>query len=570
MQIRKSRRSFRGEIRSLVSLLICLFLAAQIGNAQSRRFTNGNRLSLQPNIPVRVENPGGNIMVNFTQRADLELIVKRHNPSGPVVSSDEYQIEQNTGQLRIVANPIKESGGVDMRLSLPEGTALRLFSSTGDIEINGSAGNLLAKSESGNIRLGLPERMNADVALSTFNGAVRSTRSLKTNSESDSRAIHGQLGEGGILLSAYTRSGQILLMSAGDQSPAFAQSTEETDKEELIVNDPIKNDKRVSDYPRIPPRRDPRNVERTTGRTSIDKGTEVNDENVLKIESQLVTLNASVSTLNGKPVLDLQKEDFNLFEDRVKQEIVHFQSVKTPFNLVLLIDLSGSVRDKIKLIKKAANRFVQAIRPEDKVGIITFSNSARIVSQLTNDRELLRHRIDDIRKPDGGTSFYDALYDTLNYMLRTVRGQRNAVVIMSDGVDNALPGVPGEGSEVSFDEVFERVQESDITIFPIYLDTEKEAIDNFGMRMAEAYDTARQQLGDLAEQTGGAMFSVNRLEDLEGRYEQVAAELRTIYSLGYYPANNSKDGSFHRIQVQVNRSDARVRTRRGYFSKKKG
>jgi VWFA-related protein len=292
------------------------------------------------------------------------------------------------------------------------------------------------------------------------------------------------------------------------------------------------------------------------------------DENVLRIESQLVLLNAIVSNSSGQPILDLQKEDFQVYEDKIQQEVSHFQTVKSPFNLVLLIDLSGSVRDKIRLIQRAALHFVQSIRPEDRVGIVIFSGITRVVSPLTNDREELRRRIETIDRPEGGTNFYDALKETLDLIENSVNGERNAIVIMSDGVDNALPNVPGTGSLITFDELNERVQESETVIFPIYLDTESEASDQFGSMMTMAYAIARKQLQELSDATGGTMLYAKRVEDLEGHYDEVAAALRTIYSLGYYPSNSANDGSYRRIHVEVKRDGAKVKSRRGYYAKK--
>jgi VWFA-related protein len=521
---------------------------------------------LQPNSTVRVENPGGDIFITMSKRQDLELIVDRHSGSGQAVRTDEYQVEQLSGLVKITARPAHSDAGIDIRILLPEGTALRLFSNSGDIEINGAAASVMATTERGNIRLSLPERTDADISLSTIFGTVRSNREIKFTSESDSRSIIGQLGAGGAVLSAHTKSGQIILSTISEGTIATTQPNAGPGVENREAASLPAEERDDFNKPRGLSGRKTENARRTS---SSGGSADAEDENVLKIESQLVTINASVSTAAGRPILDLQKEDFTIYDDRVQQEIMHFQSVKTPFNLVLLLDLSGSVRDKIKLIKRAAWKFVQATRPEDKVAVITFTNRARLVSQLTNDRELLHNRIDSIQKPDGGTSFYDALGETLTMLQRNVKGQRNAIVILSDGVDNAIPGVPGEGSEISYEDLYDRIQESDVILFPIYVDTEEEAVDNFGMRAAQAYDIARRRLLEFSEATGGAMFSVDRLEDLDGRYDQVAAELRTIYSLGYYPAAAGNDGSFHRIQVQVSRNDAKVRSRRGYYTKKR-
>jgi len=135
-------------------------------------------------------------------------------------------------------------------------------------------------------------------------------------------------------------------------------------------------------------------------------------------------------------------------------------------------------------------------------------------------------------------------------------------------VDNALPGVPGRGSLIGFNELLAKIQESDTIVFPIYINTEEEVINETGLDVSEAYYLSREQLKTLSDATGGSIFYANRLEDLSGCYEKVAAELRTIYSLGYYPTNSAHDGGFRKIRLKVKKDNVKVKTRRGYYAKK--
>jgi VWFA-related protein len=157
---------------------------------------------------------------------------------------------------------------------------------------------------------------------------------------------------------------------------------------------------------------------------------------------------------------------------------------------------------------------------------------------------------------------------SLLWLLQQAQSERNSIVIMTDGVDNALPGVPGRGSLIGFNELLAKIQESDTIVFPIYINTEEEVIDETGLDVSEAYYLSREQLKTLSEATGGSIFYANRLEDLSGCYEKVAAELRTIYSLGYYPTNSSHDGGFRKIRLKVKKDNVKVKTRRGYYAKK--
>src|SRR5688500_4989362 len=198
----------------------------------------------------------------------------------------------------------------------------------------------------------------------------------------------------------------------------------------------------------------------------------------IRVDSGLVDLRVSVVRLNPEnPVSALQQKDFLVFEDGKPQEIVFFAGEDSPFDLVLLLDLSGSSKDKIKLIRSSAKRFVDSTRPMDRVAIVTFTDIPEIVSPLTWDRGLLKDAIEDIQKPLGGTNFWDSLLYAMATVLSPQKAsRRSAIVVMTDGVDNALPDVFGEGSRTTFAEVLDRISRSDTIIFPIYLDTEAELV----------------------------------------------------------------------------------------------
>ena len=191
-----------------------------------------------------------------------------------------------------------------------------------------------------------------------------------------------------------------------------------------------------------------------------------------------------------------------------------------------------------------------------------------MISPLTSDRGLLNKAINDIEKPIGGTNFWDSM----RYVLETVLPaqsafRRSAIVVMTDGVDNALPDVFGEGSRTSFDELLDKVGRSDTIVFPIYLDTEKEEVKRHRIPKS-AYSVARSQLEHLAGSSGSRVYRANELKDLENVYEQVIGDLGTIYSIGYKPGNKLRDGKWRSVAVQlVNRPDLITRTKRGYYAK---
>lgn len=289
----------------------------------------------------------------------------------------------------------------------------------------------------------------------------------------------------------------------------------------------------------------------------------------VRIDTDLVNLNVSVVNRKASSVTGhLEQKDFAVFENGAPQEVSFFASGETPFDLVLLLDLSGSTSDKIGLIRKSSKRFVDAARPADRIAIFSFSADIQAVSKLTNDHNALKKSIDDIEKPSGGTNFWDALRFVLEHVVGQSRAEnrRSAVVVMTDGVDNALPGVFGDGSATSFEDLLKIVQRSDTIVLPIYLDTEKEQ-DKHGM-LKEAYALARQQLAMLAAESGNAVYQARKVKDLEGVYQQVIRDLSTVYSIGYRPGNHARDGSWRAVTVQlVGHPELAVRAKRGYYGK---
>lgn len=288
----------------------------------------------------------------------------------------------------------------------------------------------------------------------------------------------------------------------------------------------------------------------------------------IRVDSDLVDLKVSVVRLNPDSLpVALKQEDFRVFEDGKPQEIAFFAGEDAPFDLVLLLDLSGSTADKLNLIKRSAKRFVETVRPLDRVAIVTFTNVPLIESPLTWDRRLLRESIDRIEKPQGGTNFWDSLRYVLESVLRSRQSsRRNAIVVMTDGVDNALPDVFGEGSQTSFEELIEIVGQSDTLVFPIYLDTEAEEVRRH-RNPRSAYEIARTQLAELADSCGTRLYRADKLKDLEKVYEQVVKDLGMVYSIGYRPTNTLRDGKWRSVVVQLTGGqNLTARTKRGYHA----
>jgi Ca-activated chloride channel family protein len=289
----------------------------------------------------------------------------------------------------------------------------------------------------------------------------------------------------------------------------------------------------------------------------------------IRVDSDLVDLKVSVISLKASvPPVQLEQKDFLVLEDGTPQDISFFAAADSPFDLILLLDLSGSIADKMKLVRRSAKRFVEATRPTDRVAIVTFTDLPEVISGYTQDREHLKKTIDRMEKPLGGTKFWDSLRYVIEKLVSLGQeSRRTAVVVMTDGVDNALPDIFGDGSSTTFSELIRIVRDSDAIVLPIYLDTEKEEVKRH-RSPSQAYAMAREQLAQLAEACGTTMYRAAKVEDLESVYQRVMKDLGTVYSIGYRPSNRIRDGKWRSVVVQLNEhTDLVARSKRGYFAK---
>jgi VWFA-related protein len=289
----------------------------------------------------------------------------------------------------------------------------------------------------------------------------------------------------------------------------------------------------------------------------------------IRIDSDLVDLKVSVLGFPpNNPPPSLAPRDFLVLEDGVPQEITFFAAADTPFDLILLLDLSGSNSKNLKMIRNSAKRFVDAARDVDRIALVTFTDRPALYSTFSLDRKKLKRTIDEMDDAVGGTNFWDSMDWVLHDLVTQGSGlRRSAIVVMTDGVDNALPGVAGPGSRLPFEELLERIRNSESIVFPIYLDTEEENVKKFHTPR-EAYAEARDQLAQIANVCGTPMYKAARLSDLDAVYAQVVRDLSTVYSIGYSPTNRSLDGKWRSLEVLLmKRADLFARTKRGYYAK---
>ena len=367
------------------------------------------------------------------------------------------------------------------------------------------------------------------------------------------------------------------------------------------------------------PTQRPRRVTGTEQTTEAKKNSdEVDEGDVVRVDTQLVSVPAVVTDSSGRPLSGLRPENFRIIEDGQPQTIANFGTAETPFEIALLLDTSGSTRDDVALIRSAANSFIEALRPGDRVGVVAF-NTARTVAEpiaavevltpLTDDREQLRAAIENVGASQG-TPYYDALERVADSIFREqprdeVRGRR-AVVALTDGVDStsnsdfatakvklSRGGVACYFIQVNTEDFVEdrlmkdcrddgqlslsqrQLQRYRQLFFP---KAKAETFNSFCQmgpfeRMSisrDLYNLARREMNELARVSGGRSFEAATLADARTAFARVAADIGTLYSLGYYPTNKARDGKFRAIKLEVRgvKDKAQIRARDGYYAPK--
>lgn len=351
--------------------------------------------------------------------------------------------------------------------------------------------------------------------------------------------------------------------------------------------------------------------------TNSNSSEEVDEGDVVRVETQLVTVPAIVTDKTGRPVPTLRQENFAVFEDGKPQRLTNFATTEAPFEIALLLDTSGSTREDLGLIRDAANAFISALRAGDRISIIAFNNepstngpiaAVDVLTALTDKRTVLRNAVANLGTSNG-TPFYDALLRIGDQVFHDpptdqFRGRR-AVVALTDGVDST--------SNSDFAEARTKLSRAGVAAYFIQVSTEdyvedrllKDCQDDGRLTLSakqlerfrrlfvpsaqredyqdfcrmgqfermdisrQLYNLARREMAELARATGGKNFSAASLQEASAAFAQVANEIGTQYSLGYYPSDKTRDGRFRQINVELRGvKDASVRARDGYYAPK--
>ncbi|HSS19667.1 MAG TPA: VWA domain-containing protein [Pyrinomonadaceae bacterium] len=309
-------------------------------------------------------------------------------------------------------------------------------------------------------------------------------------------------------------------------------------------------------------------------------------DDIVRTETNLVQLNVGVVDARGRAVTSLSQSDFKIYEDGVSQQILHFDAVDAPFSLVLLLDTSGSTITFRDQMKQAAVRFLDALAPEDRVAVIQFNAKVKMLTGFSTDREKTAYAI--LQRADGAgeTHFYEALKYALGELDKEGNKRRKAVVVMTDGLDTGVrnadrPLVANAQTDAeafaaidpkaspALNAVLSAADRQGVSIFPLALPSgDPKRLPLPDPRINGMYAAARSRLQILADRSGGRLNEIQRLDQMARLYAEVAAELRTLYTVAYQaPGERTRNGKWHEIKIEVIKPELVVRTRPGYYSR---
>jgi Ca-activated chloride channel family protein len=295
---------------------------------------------------------------------------------------------------------------------------------------------------------------------------------------------------------------------------------------------------------------------------------QVSEGDVIRVETNLVTVPVSVMDSNDRYVATLRKEDFHIYEDGVEQKITYFAPLEQPVTVAFVVDVSASVRQRLADIGDAANTFFNNLRDKDRILVVSFDSRVHVLVETIEVGEIRKDHKQIHLRPGDSTHLYEAVDFVLNKRLKRISG-RKAMVLFTDGCDDRSP--------VSFKRNLYDAEELDVLIYPVQYNSLRTTLQLMELspqyrrsihlskdQIIKAHDLPDSYLHGLAQKSGGRYYDADTLAEIRQTFESVAEELRHQYSLGYYPNNHAQTGE-RQIKVKVYPPVGMVRARASYI-----
>jgi VWFA-related protein len=546
-----------------IRFFIVVVLAALCSSAFAQGFKT--ELDTPEKVSVVIKNLDGRVSVVASEQQEKKMTVDARS-AGLAIDPEDVKVEVKGSNIHIDVRPRGQKDRIDLTVTIPTRSKVEVEGQAGSVDIIGSVESAFVKTDTGTIHADVPlEAVKFNFVWEASKPRYMSDVELPEVKEKAGGAykLSGRLGEKDVkkeelvALDFRTQRGVVLLNIDPERAPSDLRERPLTEAARAIVRsgdgqlvEAIRkvSPKMFGDYAKTlpPPEKEPSLVRRAPpGRI------------VSSIAPQLMRFNASVTDRNGRAIGGMREADFTVWENGVERRVTNVAPANEPFNLVLLLDVSGSVQERMEFIRKAARDFLRTTSPQDRISIISFRDDIQVISDFSTDRRMLSQKLDEI-DAGGGTALYDALGYILSEPLKRLRGERTAIVVMSDGDDNK--------SFLPFPAILEALLESGALVYPLYVPSglipessvpkPEITIDPLRTRYLTLTTRADEEGRKLAAASGGIYYPIRRIEDLQKAYDDVVAQLRSAYTITY--ASNSVSSS-PRVRVRTNRDGASVR-----------
>ena len=516
-------------------------------------------------VSLSVKNMDGRVSVVASDEQQKKVTIDAKSTGLPVADGD-VKVETKGSSITIDVRPRGEKDRIDLVVTIPARSKVDVEGKAGAVDVVGSVESATVKTDTGTMHADVPldalkfnflweaskPRYMSNVELPAIKEKAGGTYKL-SGRLGDKKADKEQL----VALDFRTQRGVVLLNIDPDRAPADLRERPLTEAARAIVrsgdSELVEAIRKVSpkmfgDYAKtLPPiEKEPELVRRSTSPRIVSA-----------VAPQLMRFTASVTDRNGRAIGGMRESDFTVWENGVERRVTNVSPANEPFNLVLLLDVSGSVEERMDFIRKAARDFLRTTSPQDRISIISFRDDIQVISDFSTDRQMLSKKLDEI-DAGGATALYDALGYVLSEPIKRLRGERTAIVVMSDGDDNK--------SFLPFPAILDALSESGALVYPLYVPSglvpessvpkPEITIDPLRTRYLTLTTRADEEGRKLAAASGGMYYPIRRIEDLQKAYDDVVAQLRSAYTITY--ASNSVSSS-PRVRVRTNRDGASVR-----------
>lgn len=547
----------------LLNLLLAIFLGVA-GSVFAQRFEQAYPLGAAPEISLK--NESGRIIVTALESAEGPGSVKAL--SRAAFSRQDVAVESRKGRTEVEVVPRNGKDRIDLEVLVPARASLKIETRDGEIRFSGNFKDVSARTSSGTVLADLPlDNLRYKFIWTAARPRYLSDPAIGEPVEKNAgkTVIEGELrenAEAGLTeVEIRTSSGIILFNVDPDQVPTTLAARPLTEAAkamvrsgDILLSEAIRraSPKYFGDYAAtLPPRR--------TGPELVFA-----PERRADAAGPVRVVNVQVTDANNRAIAGLSGDLFKVFESGREREILSVETSSAPFNLVLLLDVSGSVKNYVDFIRKAARNFVRTVDDRDRVAVVTFRNDVKVLSDFSTDRDKLSDSLDSFDS-GGATAYYDSLGFVLADVLEPLKGERCAIVVLTDGEDNR--------SFLSFDALVGSLQESGALVYPLYVpagvvasaaaadggasgsqDPLRDRLLSFTLS-----DRSQKEGEILARVSGGVYYPITRLSELQRAYDDIISQLRTAYTIRYRADDRSGDGSPPRVRVSVDREGAFVR-----------